>query len=65
MKTITLKIKGMDCNSCAMLIKDSLLELKGIKDAEVKVGEAKITFDETKVDEKKIKETIREDGYQV
>lgn len=67
MKNLTLNIKGMHCPSCEILIKDSLEETDGIKKAEVsnEKGMAEITFDEKLIDEKKIKDIIKKEGYEV
>ncbi|MDP2750163.1 MAG: heavy-metal-associated domain-containing protein [Nanoarchaeota archaeon] len=67
MKKIKLKIKGMHCKSCEMLIKDALEETGGIKKADVsqKNNSANIEFDETKIDAEKIKAMIKKEGYGV
>ena len=66
MKNLTLKIKGMHCPSCKMLIADSLSETDCIEVATVsnEKGTAEITFDEKKIDEKKIKQIIQNEGYE-
>ena len=67
MKNITIKVKGMHCQSCEMLIKDSLEEQDGVKSAEVSNKErtAKITFDESKISEAQLKSIIKNEGYEV
>ncbi|MCM2325298.1 MAG: heavy-metal-associated domain-containing protein [Candidatus Woesearchaeota archaeon] len=55
-----LKIEGMHCNSCVMLIKD-VLEEAGASDVKVMIGKA--SFD--KLDVKKAKELIVAEGYKV
>ncbi len=67
MKKIKLKIKGMHCSSCEMLIKDALEETNGIKKADVsmKSGSASIEFDESKIDSGKIRAIIEKEGYEV
>jgi copper chaperone CopZ len=66
MKKLMLNVKGMHCSSCEMLIKDSLDEL-GVPKAEAshKTGIVNVEFDEKKVSEKKIKEAIKKEGYEV
>ena len=62
MKT-NLNIKGMHCKSCVQLVEG---ELKG-KVNSIKVeenGKASIDFDEKKISLQKIKDTIKELGYQ-
>lgn len=67
MKNVTMKVKGMHCGSCAMLIKESLEDTDGVESADVSYDKssAKITFDKTKIDENKIKKIITKEGYKV
>jgi len=61
---INLNIKGMHCKSCVKLIESEFQDkVNSIKVEEN--GKATIDFDEKKISEKKIKEIIRELGYQV
>lgn len=48
-----------------MLIKDAIEELPGIREvkAEHKKGIVHVAFDESKVQESKIKEAIKKEGY--
>lgn len=64
MKKIKLNIKGMHCASCAKLIE---MELEGkVEKMNIKEnGEAIIEFDETKINQNKIKEAIKKLGYKV
>lgn len=66
MKKAELSIKGMHCNSCTALIKDALMETEGIKDASVDLKKAKATvsFDEGKLNEAKLVEIIKKEGYE-
>lgn len=66
MKKIELNVKGMHCNSCVMLIKDALIEHKGISSADVdlKKGKATVSYDEKLTDEKKIAHIIESEGYE-
>ena len=62
MKT-NLNIKGMHCKSCAKLIESEFQDkVKSIKVEES--GKATIDFDEKKISLQKIKEIIKELGYQ-
>tara|TARA_Y100000310_G_C20571710_1_gene758393 strand:- start:934 stop:1134 length:201 start_codon:yes stop_codon:yes gene_type:complete len=65
MKKINLKIKGMHCKSCEMLIADALEDVgvKGKVDSEK--GTAEIEFDENKVTLDQVKKTIVDEGYVV
>ncbi|MBN1792173.1 heavy-metal-associated domain-containing protein [Candidatus Woesearchaeota archaeon] len=66
MKKVTISIKGMHCRSCEELIKDALGEQKGIKSVKVshEEGSAVVEFDDTKSDEKTIRDIIRKEGYE-
>lgn len=67
MKKITLPIKGMHCASCVMKIEKKLKATEGVADAMVNIANEKatVTFDEAKSDEEKIKQAIRETGYDI
>ncbi len=60
-------VKGMHCKSCEYLIKEGLLEKNGVSEVNVSSanGIVKISFDENKINELKIKEIIRDKGYRV
>ncbi len=64
---IELKINGMHCGSCAMLIKEELAETDGIASAEVSFESkaAVIEFDENLTSENAISKQINELGYEV
>lgn len=61
-----LKIEGMHCSSCALLIDMDLEDLEGVKSAETSYAksETKVEYDEGKVDLRKILHIIKEAGYQ-
>ncbi|MFH1063610.1 MAG: heavy metal-associated domain-containing protein [Candidatus Woesearchaeota archaeon] len=67
MKTTILKIKGMHCRSCEMLIKDALEDEKGVKSANVSLKDctATIEHDETVIDEPALKRVIKAEGFEV
>lgn len=67
MARIALKVKGMHCKSCEMLIKDSVSELDGVKnvDASSIKSIVNVEFDESKVKESSIKQAIENEGYKV
>jgi copper chaperone CopZ len=66
MAGLKLKVTGMHCNSCVMLIQD-ILEENGAKDikADFKKGTVELKYDETKLNEIKIKQLIKSQGYGV
>ena len=68
MKTdeIKLKVEGMHCGSCEMLIQDELSELDGVKevDADYQGGTVLVKHD-GKVNLAKVKKAITDLGYKV
>lgn len=65
MKTFFLKVKGMHCKSCEMLVQDSLEEIGVGTEASHEKGEIKVTFDETKTSLNEIEKIIEKEGYRV
>jgi len=64
---VIIMVNGMHCKSCEMLIKDVLLETAGVRKAEASFakGSVELEFDEKMVDTARIKELIKEQGYEV
>ncbi len=62
-KTITLGIDGMTCGGCVNAVKKVLTRLPGVADAQVEIGQAKVTYDEAEVDEPKLRAAIEKAGY--
>jgi len=48
MNDITLKIEGMSCQHCVMRVKKAIDSVQGVSKAEVVIGQAVVSFDETK-----------------
>ncbi|CAH2212218.1 urease accessory protein UreH domain-containing protein [Tepidibacter aestuarii] len=67
MKVIKLYVDGMVCNSCENIIENVLLEVDGVIKVNVvfKNSNVEITYDENKVNEKTLKKTIKNEGYEV
>ena len=67
MRTVTLKIVGMHCTSCAMNIDFELEDLKGVKEASTNYAKQKtvVTFDPNVVNLGKIIEVIKSLEYEV
>jgi copper chaperone len=66
MEKQTMKVKGMHCKSCEMLIKDSLEELPGIANvqADHKKGLVIFEFDKAKGNTQDVKDAIKKEGYE-
>lgn len=61
-----LKIEGMHCNSCVMNIEFDLEDVEGVKSVKASLvrEECEVEFDEEKVNEQVIIQTIQKTGYQ-
>jgi copper chaperone len=63
MTTKEIKIEGMSCGHCEMAVRKELSKLDNLKVKNVKIGQAIVEFDETKINEQKIYRAIEEAGY--
>jgi copper chaperone len=63
MADIDFKIEGMSCQHCVMRVKKAIDVLPGVSAAEVGVGTARISYDESKIEEKALREAIEKAGY--
>jgi Cu+-exporting ATPase len=66
-KTITLRIGGMTCASCAQIISKPLRQTNGVKEANVNLAteKATVTFYPSRTNYAKIKKAIEDTGYEV
>ena len=62
MKTKTLLIGGMSCQHCVMAVRKELSKLD-IKIRDVRIGSAEIDYDDEKVSNAQLEETVKEAGY--
>ena len=67
MKQVELKIKGMHCKSCSIIVQEAVADVKGVKTVAVDLekAKAKISYDETIVKEKQLVDAIEKEGYKV
>ena len=67
MGNITLKVEGMSCGHCVNKIEGSVGELAGVSQVNVKLDDAQVevSFNESQVSLDTIKETIKDQGYEV
>jgi Cd2+/Zn2+-exporting ATPase len=65
LKDIELKIKGMDCPSCAMNVENAVRKLNGIAEINVDfiVGKAAIKYDPSLTNTSEIRDAIEKAGY--
>lgn len=66
-KMLKIKVKGMHCKSCEVLLKESLEELDGVEEVKVShiSGIVSINLDESKVRKEDIIKKIEKEGYGV
>ena len=64
MKKLKIFIEGMTCQHCVTRVKEALQKAE-VEDAEVKIGEATIVFDENKTNLERISRTLDEAGYRL
>ncbi|WP_433616243.1 copper ion binding protein [Paenibacillus cellulositrophicus] len=65
MKTITLNVNGMSCQHCVNSIEGALEQIGAGGKVNLSNASVEVQFDETKLTESKIKETIEDQGYDV
>ena len=67
LKTITMRIGGMTCASCAQIIAKNLRKTKGVKDSNVNLAteKATVSFYPSKTNYQKIKKAVENTGYKV
>jgi len=65
MKEITINIEGMSCQHCVMRVKKAIEGLAGISGLSVEVGTAKVTFDESKIQQADIENAVVKAGYKI
>jgi copper chaperone CopZ len=65
LQSAELKITGMDCPICAVIIQRKLLETPGVVKAEVRypAGSATVQFDSVKTDTSKLIAVVNDTGY--
>lgn len=65
MKEITINIEGMSCQHCVMRVKRALEGLAGVSDLSVEVGSARVTFDESSIQQADIENAVMKAGYKI
>lgn len=63
MKKEEIRIEGMSCQHCVAAVKKELTALPGVASAEVRIGAAVVTFDESKSGADDLRNAIRAAGY--
>ena len=65
MAEVNLAIDGMSCQHCVMRVKKALDGLAGVSASEVSVGNAKITYNESRMKKEDLEEAVKKAGYEV
>jgi copper chaperone len=65
MADAVIHIEGMSCQHCVMRVKKAIESLAGVSSLSVEIGQAKVSFDETKVQKKDIEAAVAKAGYKV
>lgn len=65
MKTMTLQVSGMSCQHCVNSIEGALKQIGVEGKVYLANGAVEVRFDESKISESLVKETIEEQGYDV
>jgi copper ion binding protein len=65
MTEANLTIDGMSCQHCVMRVKKALDQMPGVSGSEVKVGSAKVTYDESKVKKEDVEKAVENAGYKI
>jgi len=65
MDTLTLKLRGMSCASCASNIEDAIRSVPGVSECNVNFGaeQATVKYDPRKTNLEKIQDAVEEAGY--
>ena len=59
----TLTISGMSCGHCVASVTKTLQALDGVHVEEVRIGSARIAFDDSRTNARAIAQAVTEDGY--
>ena len=65
MAELTLRIEGMSCQHCVASVQKALDAVEGVIAAEVAVGSAKVTYDESRTDRDTIAGAVHNAGYTI
>jgi copper chaperone len=63
MQQLELSITGMTCNGCVNSVRNALSRVPGVRDAEVTIGAATVTFDPAVANAEAIRGAITKAGF--
>ena len=63
--TAAMRVPGMDCDACTVVIRHALAQTKGVKSVDLNVEKrmATIVYEDTQVTESQIQKVIEKSGY--
>lgn len=64
MEELTLEIEGMSCGHCVGQVTKALSQLDGVQVKTVKVGEARVAYDQREIAMADIARAVNEAGYE-
>ena len=63
MQHLTLHIEGMSCGHCLNAVNRALAELPGVEVESIRMGRAKLRYDEQQVNAARIEAAVADAGY--
>ena len=63
MTSLTLSISGMTCGHCVAAVSNALKSVEGVQVEDVRIGTAKVQYDESKVSAAQLAQLVTEEGY--
>lgn len=63
MTDLTLSITGMTCGHCVASVAKALKGVDGVEVKDVRIGTAKVQYDESKVSPAQLAQVVTEEGY--
>jgi len=63
MTELTLTIAGMSCGHCVASVSKALTGLDGVAVQDVRIGSAKLQYDESKVSAAQLAQLVTDEGY--
>jgi len=63
--TAAMKVAGMDCDACTIVIRHALMQTKGVKKVDLNVDKrmATIVYENTEVNEPQLQKAIEKSGF--
>lgn len=65
MTKLGIQIKGMSCDHCVKTVRRELEYLEGVRVYDVRIGQASVEFDETRIQSEQLDRAVQRAGYSV